>query len=129
LLSIADEKYVAFTTYTGAGVAKAAPVWIADLGDGSVGFVTPSTSWKAKRLANNAKVALQACDGRVNLTAGSEPVTGTAVVSAGDYGRVNQAIKAEYGWQRTMIGIIAKVSKAFGRPGRVSDTAVLVTLD
>ncbi len=128
-MGIADQKYVAFTTYTSAGEAKTTPVWITDLGDGTIGFVTPSTSWKAKRLANNPKVVLQACDARSGVKPGSEPVTGTAVSSVADYERVNTAITAKYGWQRQMVAAFGKIARLLGRPGRNSDTAVVVTLD
>lgn len=128
-MSIADQKYIAFTTYTSAGEAKTTPVWITDLGDGTIGFVTPSTSWKTKRLANNPNVVLHACNARGAVSPESEPVTGTAVVSVADYQRVNTAITAKYGWQRRMVAAFAKIARLFGRPGRISDTAVVVTLD
>lgn len=40
-MSLANEKYVAFTTFTKAGEPKSTPVWIADVGDGKLGFTTP----------------------------------------------------------------------------------------
>lgn len=127
-MGIADQKYVAFTTYTSAGEAKTTPVWFTDLGDGTSGFVTPSTSWNAKRPAHNPNLVLQACDAR-GVKPGSEPVTGAAVSSVADYERVNTAITAKYGWQRQMVAAFGKIARLLGRPGWNGDTAVVVTLD
>ena len=44
MASIADEKYVALTTYKKDGSTKTLPVWIADFGGGQVGFTTSSSS-------------------------------------------------------------------------------------
>ncbi|RMH72752.1 MAG: PPOX class F420-dependent oxidoreductase [Actinomyces sp.] len=127
-MSIADEGTVAFTTYTRAGAAKTTPVWIADLGDGTVGFTTPSRSWKARRLANDDRVVLQPSDRRGQVLPGSRPVTGRAVVSADDFARVDAAIAAKYGIQRRLIRAIGRVAALFGAD-RLADTAVVVTLD
>ena len=66
-MSIADEKYVAFTTYKRNGETKSLPVWIADLGDGTVGFTTASSSYKVKRLRNDNRVILQPSDAKGNV--------------------------------------------------------------
>ncbi|MEM9565381.1 MAG: PPOX class F420-dependent oxidoreductase, partial [Actinomycetota bacterium] len=115
-MGITDEKYVAFTTYTKAGAAKTTPVWIADLGDGRAGFTTSSTSWKAKRLANDSRVELQPSDSRGRLTDGGETVSGTArVVTGAEAEAVKQKIKAKYGLQVTVISGINAVMGLFGR--------------
>ena len=54
-MAISDEKYVNLTTFTRGGRPKPTPVWITDTGDGTVGFTTFSTSWKVKRINNDAK--------------------------------------------------------------------------
>ncbi len=56
---IADEKYVALTTYKKDGSTKSLPVWIADFGGGQVGFTTSSSSYKVKRINNDSRVILQ----------------------------------------------------------------------
>ena len=50
MAGIADSKYVSLTTYKKDGTTKALPVWIADFGDGKVGFTTSSSSFKVKRI-------------------------------------------------------------------------------
>lgn len=95
---IADEKYVSFTTFTREGVAKALPVWIADLGDGTCGFTTGNASWKVKRLSNNSRVELCPCDFRGRIDQTSEMISGTAKVVIGyDHTRIEKAIRKEYG--------------------------------
>ncbi len=127
-MGIADEKYVAFTTYTRAGAAKTTPVWIADLGDGKAGFTTSSTSWKAKRLANDSRVELQPSDQRGRITEGTESVSATArVVTGGEAEAIKGKIRDKYGFQVTVIGAINRVMGLFGQ-SRESDAAIEITL-
>ncbi len=127
-MNMAENKYVAFTTYRKNGEARTTPVWIADLGDGTVGFTTPGSSWKVRRMANNPRVMLQPSNGKGVPVAGSEAVEGTATASAGDFDRVMTAIKAKYGWQVTMIRTVGKVAGLLGKE-MTSDTGVIITLD
>jgi len=123
-MAIHDEKYLSFTTFTKAGEEKSTPVWIADLGDGSMGFTTPGESWKVKRLRNNDNVLLQPCDQRGTVTPGSERVEATAIVETNPetFGRVRAAIKAKYPIGFRIIYVINKLAR------RESDTAIIVTL-
>lgn len=128
-MSISNEKYVAFTTYRRNGEAKSLPVWIADLGDGTIGFTTASSSYKAKRLANDSRVVLQPSDSKGNVTNGTEPVTGTGVLATGaDFERVAAIVKKKYGIQYTMITMMGKAARMIGK-GSGTDTAVVITLD
>lgn len=128
-MGITEEKYVSLTTYRKNGEAKAAPVWIADLGDGTVGFTTASSSWKVKRLRNDSRVVLQPSDAKGNVRAGSDSVTGTAVLeSGGGFERVATIVKKKYGFQYTMITLVGKGAKLIGK-GSSTDTAVIITLD
>lgn len=128
-MSIADEKYVAFTTYKRNGDPKSVPVWITALPDGRVGFTTASSSYKVKRLRNDDRVTLQPCDQRGNVTAGTEVVTGTGdILTGAEFTPVEALIKKKYGWQFTMIGLIGKAAKLIGK-GSGTDTAIAITLD
>jgi len=123
-MAIHDEKYLSFTTFTKAGDQKSTPVWIADLGDGTMGFTTPGESWKVKRLRNNPNVLLQPCDQRGNITAGTAQVEATALVETNSvtFDRVRGAIKAKYPIGFRIISTINKLAR------RDSDTAIIVTL-
>ncbi len=127
-MTLADEKYVALTTYRRNGESSSTPVWIADLGDGTLGFTTPSSSLKVTRLGNDNRVLVQPSDNRGRPTAGTTAVAGTATVTTADFDRVRSAIKAKYGWQVGLITVIGRVAKLFGR-NRLSDAAVIITLD
>lgn len=128
-MAIADEKYVSLTTFRKNGERKAVPVWIADLGDGTFGFTTPSSSWKCKRLRNDPRVELQPSDARGKVKPGTSVVAGTAELKQGaDFDRVRSQIKEKYGFQVTMIVLVQKIGKVFGKDGG-SDTAVIITLD
>ncbi len=128
-MTIATEKYVALTTYRHNGESSSAPVWIADLGDGTLGFTTASTSIKVKRIANDPRIQLQPCDSRGRVSDGSEPISGTATIGRGpDFERVRAKIKAKYGWQVTLIDLAAKAAKLVGKD-RATDCAVIIELD
>lgn len=128
-MSIADEKYISLTTYRRDGEAKAIPVWIADLGDGTVGFTTASSSYKVKRLRNDARVVLQPSDSRGNVREGTTAVTGTAeILSGSDFEQVRAIVAKKYGVQYRMIELIGKAARLIGK-GSGTDTGIAITLD
>jgi hypothetical protein len=129
MVTISDAKYVRFTTFTRDGTPKSTPVWIADLGDGSLGFTTEADSWKAKRLANDDAVELAASSMRGDVADGAEVHKGTArMVSGDEASAVRARIKDKYGFQVTLIEWTQKAKKLFGR-GELSDAAVVMVLD
>lgn len=127
-MALADEKYVALTTYRRNGESSSTPVWIADLGDGTLGFTTSSSSLKVRRLDNDERVLVQPSDSRGRPVDGSSAVPATARVSATDFERVRARIKAKYGWQVPLIQVIGRIAALFGKR-QVSDTAVIIRLD
>ncbi|MEZ5382466.1 MAG: PPOX class F420-dependent oxidoreductase [Microthrixaceae bacterium] len=128
-MDLASEKYVALTTYRRNGDSSSTPVWIADLGDGTLGFTTPGSSLKVKRLRQDNRVLVQPSDLRGNARQGTEPVPGTAQVLQGaDFDRVRAKIAAKYGLQVRLISLTAQIGKLFGKD-RGSDTAIVITLD
>ena len=125
---LAKERYVALTTYRKDGTPKLAPVWPVDAGDGKVGFITSSETWKIKRLKNNSGVTLQASDSRGRLKDGAVAVSGTATVVAGsEFEAVKQAVKEKYGYQLRIINFMHALPGA--KTGHPNDRAVIVTLD
>ena len=98
--SIAAEKYVRLTTFTKDGRRKETPVWIADLGEGKVGFTTDNGTWKVKRINHTPTVEIVASTAKGKVKDGAETVTGTAEVVAGAaYVPVEAAVKTKYGMQ------------------------------
>ena len=128
-MALSDEKYLSFTTFTKDGTAKPTPVWIVDLGDGTMGFTTFSTSWKVKRLKNHSSVTLQPCNAKGVVTEGTEAVAATAVAHQGaDFERVAKLVKTKYGIQYTMITGFGKIRKMMGKDSG-TDTGIVITLD
>ncbi|MEM7285475.1 MAG: PPOX class F420-dependent oxidoreductase [Actinomycetota bacterium] len=129
-MTLADEKYVSFTTYKQDGTPKSLPVWIADVGEGRLGFTTEDGSWKVKRLHNDGRVQLQPSDARGNVTDGTSPVDGTGVVVHGaEMEAVMAAIKAKYGWQVTLVQALGKVRGLVSRKAEADRCAIVITLD
>jgi len=126
-MSIGDEKYVRLTTFTKDGREKPTPVWIADLGDGTVGFTTASSSWKVKRVRATPTVVLQPSDSRGRVRAGTEPVEGTAQIRTGaDFEQVRNCVGKKYGIQFAAITLWGKLTRLVGK-GSGTDCAVVIT--
>lgn len=119
-MALADEKYVLFTTYKKDGTAVSSPVWIADLGDGRLGFTTDLDSWKVKRLKRNPSVQLQPCSMRGEVKPGSSVVEGSAVavddVSA-ECKTVHRSIQRKYRLAMAAIGVATRVQQLLGKGG------------
>lgn len=128
-MTIADEKYVSFTTFKKDGTSTSVPVWIVGAGDGKLGFTTSSNSWKARRLANDDRIQIQPSDMRGQLRAGTTPQSGTAVVVKGtEFEAMMGRIKAKYGFAVTLISAWAQLRKMMGTD-QVSNCAIVITLD
>ena len=116
MTDLAAETYVRLTTFTRDGREKHSPVWIADLGDGTLGFTTDVESWKVKRIRNSPSVELTPSDARGNPTDGAATVSAIAEVRTGaDFVPVERAIKAKYGWQYTAISALGKLRNIRGK--------------
>ena len=97
-MSLGDEKYLALTTYKRDGTPVTTAVWATAIDDGKIGFWTSSTSGKAKRLTNTAKVSVQPCDARGRVKAGASPTEATAVLVTGpQLEAVRAKVTAKYG--------------------------------
>ena len=130
LVSIADRKYVSLTTYRSDGTTKSLPVWIADLGDGTVGFTTASSSFKVKRMGADPRVELQPSTAKGEILPDTASVTGTAAIFIGgaEFERCRSAIVEKYGIQFRAIEMVGKIAKWRGK-GAGTDAAVKITLD
>ena len=92
---LGSEKYVLLTTYRKDGRAVPTPLWVVPDGDGLMVW-TPTGTGKVKRIRNNGRVTLQACDFRGNPS--GEPVEAQARIGdRDDRRRVGAAIIRKYG--------------------------------
>ncbi|MET7403027.1 PPOX class F420-dependent oxidoreductase [Dactylosporangium sp. NPDC005572] len=72
-------KYVSLTTYRKNGTAVATAVWhVADQGE--LFIVSNADAWKVKRIRNDPRVVVTACDVRGRVAPGAASVEGTARV-------------------------------------------------
>lgn len=126
---IGAERYITLVTRRRDGSTVSTPVWVADLGDGTVGFTTEAASGKVKRLRNFPEVTMQPCDRRGVVADGSPTWTGRAEVRTGpDAKPTIRAIRRKYGWQVVAIDISMGVRSLLTRR-RSEDVAVIVTPD
>ncbi|GAB2579444.1 hypothetical protein Aab01nite_55260 [Paractinoplanes abujensis] len=75
LEQLGSEKYVSLTTYRKDGTPVPTAVWVLPAGAG-VAIWTVTGTWKVKRVRNNPKVTVAACDVRGNVR--GEAVEGRA---------------------------------------------------
>ena len=128
-MSIADQKYVLFTTFRKSGDAVSSPVWIAPLDEGRAGFTTEATSGKAKRLRNSSRATLQASDARGRVKADQPVIEATAtLVTGADAEPVETAIKQKYGVVVTLMAGLYAVRSFVTRKGAAERAAVVITL-
>ena len=128
--AIAEEKYVRLTTFTRDGRRKENPVWIAHLGDGTVGLTTGTKTWKVKRLRHTPAVELTPCDSRGKVMSGARSVTGTAkVVIETGLTHVASAIRAKYGIQAALISGMGRLLKLVVIRPYGDDCGIRIRLD
>lgn len=128
-MALSEEKYMLLTTFRRDGTPVKTPVWVVALDGGSVGFWTSSGSGKAKRLAHNERVTVQACDARGRLRPGSEALEATArVVRGAELETIRQRVVAKYGFTtkitKALQGVIGTLR---GKRLPYGDVGVVVT--
>ena len=128
--AITDMKYVRLTTFTKDGRRKESPVWIAHLGDGTVGITTGTDTWKVKRIRNTPTVELAPSDSRGNVKSDAISVTGTATLVTGtDLIPVASAIRAKYGIQAGLISELGRLLKLVGIRPYGDECGIVIKLD
>ncbi|MGB3827728.1 MAG: PPOX class F420-dependent oxidoreductase [Ornithinimicrobium sp.] len=133
-MGIADEKYVAFTTFRRTGLEVTSPVWIAPLGPGQAGFSTGASSGKAKRLAHTDTVRLQPCNQRGTPRHGSVQITARARIvlqSDPEFNRVVEAISGKYQVGTRFISAIGTLKRVVrpSEPPMAPNAAVVIDLE
>lgn len=106
---IASHRYMALTTFRRNGEPVVTAVWVADLGDGTVGFTTGATSGKVRRLGHTSDVVVSPCSMRGVVVSGAPQWHGTATVVRGaEHARVRNAIARRYRLQLFLIDSAAR---------------------
>ena len=121
-------KYVSFVTYKKDGTPVATPVWVVPF-DGGYAFTTDPDAYKVKRLRNDARATLTACDMRGKISADAVVHTGAAVVlNEADTQRVDALIRKKYSIGHRMLGVLSVLKKIAGKGTTAGDAAIKVTL-
>ena len=123
---LADERYIALTTFTRDGTPKCQPVWPVDAGAGRLGFITSSRTWKAKRINNDSRVEVQPSDGKGRVLANTRAASGSAELVFGEAFELLQCkVRAKYGYQLWIISMLHALPGR--RTGYRNDCAVIVS--
>ncbi|MFG2981636.1 PPOX class F420-dependent oxidoreductase [Streptomyces sp. NPDC048258] len=117
-------KYVSLTTFRKDGTPVATPVWA--VADGGELYVwTRSDSWKVKRIRNDGRVTVAACDVRGRMEEGAPVREGEArLLDEAGLRRVRGLMSRKYTWQFWAVDVPAMVV----RRGRRPHTAIAVKL-
>ncbi len=112
------ERYVNLATFRRDGTEVRTPVWIS-AAEGVPVVYTNATSWKVKRIRNNAQVRLAPCTARGDIR--GDWVDATARVVDDDAGRDRgiQAFVDKYGWQMRLALFMSRLS------GRYNQRAII----
>ncbi|RDG37076.1 PPOX class F420-dependent oxidoreductase [Streptomyces corynorhini] len=117
-------RYLSLTTYRKDGTGVATPVWHAVEG-GELYIWTRSDSWKVKRIRNNGKVLVAACDVRGRIAPGAASAEGTArLLDGAGLAKARTLLAAKYTWQFWLTDWPAMVVRRGKRP----HTGIAVTL-
>ena len=125
---LAAARYAALTTFTRHGTAKQTPVWPVTMGDGRIGFITSSQTWKVRRISADHRVMLQPSDAKGRPCVDTVAVAGSAeVVLDEGFDAVRRKVKAKYGYQLWIIDLLHALPGR--RTGHRNNCAVIVSFD
>ncbi|WP_326587107.1 PPOX class F420-dependent oxidoreductase [Streptomyces sp. NBC_01294] len=117
-------RYVSLTTFRKDGTPVATPVWA--VADGGELYVwTRSDSWKVKRIRNDGRVTVTACDVRGRVAEGAPVWEGEArLLDEAGLRRVRKLLSRKYTWQFWTLDVPATLARRGKRP----HTAIAVKL-
>ena len=119
---LARAHYVSLTTFRKNGTGVATPVWHA-VDDGELFVWTESDSWKVKRIRNNGRAVVTACNVRGKIAPGAATAEGTArILDAAENDKVRALLARKYWMVRATEWFTAIVPR-FKRKG----TAIAVS--
>lgn len=113
------QQYVNLETFKKDGSGVKTPVWAAPL-EGKLVVGTDATTFKVKRVRNNPKVRVAACNGSGSKILGPW-YEGTArlVTDPGEMARADAALMRKYGWQRRLFYFFSRLF------GRIKEPAII----
>lgn len=107
--ALAAEQFLNLVTFRRDGTAVPTPVW-ATSNDGRLLIWTGADSGKVKRLRHTSAVTVAPCEFGGSLL--GEPVPAHArVMTTDEFGTVEDAMRAKYGWQFRVASVVATVAR------------------
>ena len=126
---VAAHRFVLLGTRKRNGSIVSMPVWIADLGDGTVGFTTEVRTGKVKRIRNFPDVTIRPCDRRGRCEPDAPEWPARAEIREGAAAEpVIAVVKRRYGWQYVVIDVVGTIRGLMTRRPAV-DCAIVLHLD
>ncbi len=104
---LAAERYVVLTTFRRDGRAVPTPIWVAGR-DGELVLWSERAAGKVKRIRNDGRVEVQACDVRGRKTHGAKVSGHARLLDAAETEQVRRAIAGKY-------GIVGRVTMFFSK--------------
>lgn len=126
--SIANERYVLFTSFKRDGSGVGTAVWISPFGANQACFTTGGDSAKVKRLRNNSRVTLQACDYKGRTKPDTPVIEATArVVTGTECEPVTAVMRRKYAVQFRLLEWTTAITSCVKRQS-VADAGVIIDL-
>ena len=113
---LAAERYVVLTTFRRDGRAVPTPIWVAGH-DGELVLWSERKAGKVKRIRNDGRVEVQACDVRGRKTHGAKVSGQARLLDAAETEQVRRAIARKY-------GIVGRVTMFFSKLRGPADRTV-----
>jgi PPOX class probable F420-dependent enzyme len=116
--ALAGERYISLATFRRDGRAVETPVWFADRG-GRLYLFSEATAGKMKRLRNDSRVRVAACNVGGRVHGEWIPGRGRRVDESDTVRRAYDALLAKYGWQMRATNFFSRLA------GRIDGRAVV----
>ena len=101
LASVSKGKYISLETFRKTGAGVKTPVWFAVAPDETIYVYTEDNSGKVKRIRNNSRVRVAACDIRGNVTGEFMDATARLLTEGEpEYNKANQILNQKYWLKR-----------------------------
>jgi len=106
---LARERYVSLATFRRNGAEIRTPIWFAMLDERLV-MVTGGDSGKVKRLRNDARVRVAACDARGAVHGPWHEAAARIMTEPREIAAGHAMLRAKYGWQVRLLDLVARLT-------------------
>ena len=121
-------RYISFVTYKRDGSSVATPVWVVPFENGYA-FTTEPNAYKVRRIRNDARASIAACDMRGKVAENATWYAGAAVVlNESQAKEVTKLIEAKYSIGTKLLGLMSFVKRVLGKGSTAGDGAIKITL-